>query len=201
MSRLVFLLEEDSMKVLLDGLLPRPFPELPFLCVPHEGKQDLEKSVPRKLRAWRVPGVRFVVLRDNDGGDCHALKERLAALCQEGRREDALVRIACQELEAWYFGDPNALAEAFEDDRLRRVGGKARYRDPDAVQRPSAEIERLVPEFQKVSGARRMASRLSREGNSSRSFQVLIGGIERAAATMQRSCASDQPESADGDGD
>ena len=39
------------MKVLLDGLLPRLVPGLQFLCVPHEGKQDLEKSVPRKLRA------------------------------------------------------------------------------------------------------------------------------------------------------
>ena len=63
MRRIVFLLEERSMKVLLDGLLPRLFPDVAFLCVPHEGKQDLEKSLPRKLRAWREPGVRFVVLR------------------------------------------------------------------------------------------------------------------------------------------
>ena len=28
---------------------------LSFLCVAHEGKQDLEKSIPRKLRAWREP--------------------------------------------------------------------------------------------------------------------------------------------------
>lgn len=181
MSRLVFLLEEYSMKVLLDGLLPRLFPGLPFLCVPHEGKQDLEKSVPRKLRAWHEPGVNFVVLRDNDGGDCHVLKGRLAELCQEGHRPDSLVRIACQELEAWYLGEPTALAEAFGDDGLRTIGDRARYRDPDAVQRPSDDLEGLVPEFQKVSGARRMAIRLSREGNSSRSFQVLISGIERVA--------------------
>ena len=56
MNRIVFLLEEYSMKVLLEGLLPRLFPELPFLCIPHQGKQDLEKSIPRKLRAWREPG-------------------------------------------------------------------------------------------------------------------------------------------------
>ena len=77
MRRIVFLLEEYSMKVLLDGLLPRLVPGLQFLCVPHEGKQDLEKSVPRKLRGLaRKPGVRFVVLRDKDGGDCRALKRR-----------------------------------------------------------------------------------------------------------------------------
>jgi len=181
MSRVVFLLEERSMAVLLNGLLPRLFPHLQFLCVPHEGKQDLEKSVPRKLRAWREPGVRFVVLRDNDGDDCLALKTRLTGLCIEGGRTDALVRIACQELEAWYLGEPDALAEAFENDALRCFGNKALYRDPDAVVRPSGELERLIPEFQKISGARRMAGWLSRERNRSRSFQALIAGIDRGA--------------------
>ena len=66
MNRIVFLLEEDSMKILLEGLLPRLFPGLQFLCIPHEGKQDLEKSIPRKLRAWREPGVRFSVVRPSD---------------------------------------------------------------------------------------------------------------------------------------
>ena len=101
MSRIVFLLEERSMQVLLDGLLPRLFPDLPFLWVPHEGKRDLELSIPRKLRAWREPGVRFAVIRDNDGGNCVQLKAALRQLCKAGSREDTLIRIACQELEAW----------------------------------------------------------------------------------------------------
>ncbi len=58
MGRVVFLLEEYSMKTLLDELLPRLFPELMFQCVAHDGKGDLEKSVPRKLRGWQEPGVR-----------------------------------------------------------------------------------------------------------------------------------------------
>lgn len=169
------------MKVLLEGLLPRLFPDLSFLCLPHEGKQDLEKSIPKKLRAWREPGARFIVIRDNDGGDCCSLKSNLVALCREGGRADALVRIACQELEAWYLGEPDAIAEAYGHERLRRIGSKALYREPDAIPRPSAEMERLVPEFQKISGARRMASRLSRERNISPSFKVLINGIERIA--------------------
>ena len=167
------------MKVLLDGLLPRLFPHLDFFCVPHEGKQDLERSIPRKLRAWREPGVRFVVVRDNDGGDCMRLKDGLRSLCREGRREDTLVRIACQELEAWYLGEPDALADAFGDNGLRRIGGRARYREPDAVVRPSAVLPDLVPAFQKVSGARRMARCLSRERNQSPSFHALVGGVER----------------------
>jgi hypothetical protein len=57
-------------------------------------------------------------------------------------------------------------------------------RDPDGVVRPSEEIEKMVPEFQTVSGARRMAKRLSREGNRSHSFQALMKGIEREAAAL-----------------
>ena len=65
------------MRVLLDSLLPRLFPGLSFLCVPHEGKTDPERSIPRKLRRWREPGVlRFAVVRDNDGGNCCARHNR-----------------------------------------------------------------------------------------------------------------------------
>lgn len=184
MSRIVFLLEEDSMKVLLEGLLPRLFPNLPFLCVAHEGKTDLERSIPRKLRAWQEPGAHFVIVCDKDGGDCVALKQQLVQLCESAGRPDTLVRIACHELEAWYLGDLDALAQVFGDDSLSRLKGKARYRDPDAIPRPSGEVERLVPEFQKVSGARLMANALTREGNRSHSFRVLLEGIDRLVASL-----------------
>jgi hypothetical protein len=187
MSRIVFLLEEFSMKVLLDGLLPRLFPDLPFLCVPHEGKQDLEKSISRKLRAWREPGVRFVVVRDNDGAECIGVKARLATLCQQAGRRDSLVRLACQELEAWYLGDPEALAAAFGDDRLRYLGTRGRFREPDAVAQPSRALGDLVPEFQKVSGARRMAPLLLPERSASRSFVVFVSAVERLSRAVAAS--------------
>lgn len=186
MSRLVFLLEERSMKTLLEGLLPRLVPGLPFICVPHEGKQDLEKSIPRKLRAWRESGVRFVILRDNDGADCHDLKKRLLALCDEAGRPDSLVRIVCQELEAWYFGESSALADAFAKAKINGIEKQARYRDPDAILKPSRELPNLIPEFQKVSGARRMAQALNRNGNISHSFQVFMDAVDREYALMQQ---------------
>jgi hypothetical protein len=179
MSRLVFLLEEYSMKVLLEELLPRVFPDLPFLCIAHEGKQDLERSIPRKLRAWREPGARFIVLRDNDDGDCRALKQHLLGLCTE--RPDTVVRIACQELEAWYLGDPVALAKAFGDAGLATVGQRARFRDPDCVVQPAQALVKLVPSFQKVSGARRMAPLLDPTRSKSRSFRALIDAVQRLA--------------------
>lgn len=179
MKRIVFMLEERSMKVLLDDLLPRIIPGANFLCIPHEGKQDLQKSIPRKLRAWNEPGARFVIIRDNDGADCLYLKDKLLELCHDAGCKQAIVRIACQELEAWYFGEPKAMAQAFEDPSLVNIGDKSKYRNPDAIVQPSREIVKIIPEFQKISGARKMATCLSRNGNNSYSFQVTMEAIER----------------------
>lgn len=187
MSRIVFLVEERSMKTLLEGLLLRLMPELPFICIPHEGKQDLERSIPRKLKAWQEPGVRFIIIRDNDGGNCKKIKENLLELCCNAGRPNTIVRLACQELEAWYFGDTAALAKAFEQQTLVGIKNKARYRIPDSIQKPSAELKRLIPGFQKISGARRMAKHLSRDGNRSNSFNITMNGIERAFASFPMS--------------
>ena len=166
MGRVIFLLEESSMKVLLDGLLPRLFPSLDFLCIAHEGKTNLERNLRRRLNGWRVPGDRFVIVRDNDGGDCYELKERLRELCRRGGREDTLIRIVCQELEGWYLGEPDAMADAFGDEQLRNIGRQATYRNPDSRPKPSSDMERLIPGFSKSPGARRMAQHLTREATA-----------------------------------
>lgn len=183
MSRIVFLLEEYSMRVLLDGLMPRLYPGVAYLCVLHEGKQDLEKSLPRKLRAWNEPGARFCVIRDNDGVDCRELKARLVELCPEDRRARCLVRIACQELEAWYFGEPNALVRAYSRPSLGEIRRKAAFRQPDAIMQPSVRLQEVVEEFQKVSGARVMGRELTRD-NASPSFQALLAGLDRLATEV-----------------
>ena len=163
----------------LNRLLPRLFPTLRFLCVSHRGKRHLAGSIPRKLRTWNVPGDRFVVVQDNDNTDCVALKGDLRGRCTAAGREDTLIRIVCQEMEAWYLGDPSALAAAYGDERLLQVGRSSRFRDPDARPKPSDDVKRLAPHFEKVEGARRMAEHMSRYGNRSRSFQVFLDGIER----------------------
>ena len=79
-GRVIFLLEEPSMKAMLAEYLPRLVPGWiqgqHFLLLPHQGKSDLDKSIPIKLKAWQEPGARFVVVRDNDNADCLALKAR-----------------------------------------------------------------------------------------------------------------------------
>lgn len=173
------------MRDLLVGLLPRLYPNMVFEYLVHEGKTDLDRSIPRKLRAWREPGVRFVILRDNDGGDCLRLKRRLLQSCRQAGRADTLVRIVCQQLEAWYLGEPDALAEAFDNERLRGIGRRAGFRDPDAVQQPTEALRRLVPGFRKVSAAKAIAGLLTRERNRSKSFQVLLSGLDRLYAELE----------------
>lgn len=165
------------MKELLDGMLPRLFPGLRFLCIPHEGKTDLELSIPSKLRDWRVPGDRFFIVRDNDNGDCRELKDRLSQLCLNSGRHDAVIRIVCQELESWYLGQPDALADAFGQTHLRSIANSPRFRNPDARPIPSQDLRKLFPEFKKVGDARRMAAYLAREGNTSPSFNVFLDAV------------------------
>ncbi len=182
MRKIIFLLEEPPMKVFLDGYLPRLMPGLDFLCLKHEGKQDLEKSIPRKLRAFQRS--MFVVVRDNDSANCIVIKTRLQRLCEEGGRSDTLIRIACQELEAWYLGVPDVLADVYARPKLTELGRKIKYRNPDRIGSPSSELVKLVPEFRKLEGARRMgvAMPLTESLNRSKSFRVFVEGVRRISA-------------------
>lgn len=167
------------MKVLLDITLRRFFPKLEFICIQHEGKTDLERSLRNKLENWDKPDDRFVIVEDSDGGDCRKTKSRLVSICKSAGRESFLVRIACQELEAWYFGDPSAMASAFDNPRLADISKRARFRDPDAIPKPSQALARLHPAFQKIGGARRMASYITYRNNKSRSFCVFVQGVAK----------------------
>lgn len=177
---LVLLLEEPSAQAMLEGLLPRVLPlgmELRFVVF--EGKQDLEKQLERRLSLWQAPNSLFVVLRDQDAGDCRKIKGQLSAKCAAAGREDALVRIACRELVSWYLGDLAAVEEAFCQRGLARLALKAKYKQPDLLGSPSAELEALTRgQYQKVEGSRKLGPLLNLEGNLSHSFQV-FGSKER----------------------
>ena len=185
-GRVVFLLEEPSMTVFLREFLPRLVPgwreQEHFLLVPHEGKSDLDKSIARKLAAWREPGARFVIVRDSDGADCTALKDRLPSLCQNTTHR-VLVRLVCQELEAWYLAQPHALADAYPS-RTRSVTRLAsRHLDPDVRTKPSRELKRAIPELQKQDAARRLGQRLAPDDTRSASFRVFVAGVRQLAAS------------------
>ncbi len=177
---LVFLLEEESMKVLLDILLPQILPaDITFRCIPHEGKQDLEKSIPRKLKAWLEPETYFVIVRDKDSANCIEVKRRLVNLCQQAGRADSLVRIACHELESWFLGDLAAVEKAFEIKNLSAKQQNKRYRNPDSLSNASEELGKLVNNYRKVSSAKQIAPHLNIEQNYSTSFNCFISGVKR----------------------
>ncbi|MFP4419033.1 MAG: DUF4276 family protein [Desulfococcaceae bacterium] len=179
MTALVFFLEEPSAAEMLKGLLPRVLPEgIPVEYRPFEGKQDLEKRLPRLLRAWRRPNCRFVVIRDQDAGDCQILKRRLVNLCKEGGSPNVLIRIACRELESFYLGDFAAVEKGLELKGIARKQNGRKFRTPDQLRSPSRELERLTKgRYQKILGSRRIGPCLSLEGNRSHSFGVLVSGI------------------------
>ena len=181
MTTLVFFLEEPSAKALLEGLLPRLLPEqVTTRYVIFEGKQDLEKQLEGKLRGWRLPNSRFVVLRDQDSGDCEAIKRELRAKCTSAGKAEALVRIACRELEAWYFGDLAAVERAILRPNLTLYAAKAKYRETDEIVSPSRELRMITGQaYQKVSGSRAIGPHLSLTANRSRSFRVFIDGVKR----------------------
>ncbi|MDX8392143.1 MAG: DUF4276 family protein [Mariprofundaceae bacterium] len=180
MMQLVFFLEERSAEVMLKGLLPRLLPKsIYYRCVTFEGKQDLEKQLPGKLRGWLAPNCGFVVLRDQDSGDCYDIKQALARKCCDAGKPDTLVRIACHELESWYLGDLAAVEKAIGPSGLSARQGKSRYRVPDSITNAADELQRIAPEYQKVASSREIGSFLSLETNKSTSFHVFITGIKR----------------------
>jgi hypothetical protein len=180
MKQLVFLLEEESMKALLDKLLPKILPEnTNFICIPHEGKQDLERSISRKLRAWNQP-ANFIIVRDKDGADCIEIKKRLVNLCQESIQGNNkfLVRIACHELESWFLGDLSAVQKAFQIKKLSEQQQNKKYKHPDKLSNASQELEKLVKGYRKVSGAEKIATYMTIDQNRSHSFNCFITGIK-----------------------
>jgi hypothetical protein len=182
MRHLVFLLEEPSAQDALTAWLPR---WLPNHVTPHfivfQGKQDLEKRLVLRMRHWLLPDSQFLVLRDQDSGDCESIRAGLAERCTEAGRPSAIVRIACRELESFFVGDWQAVAEAFGKPALARLARKAAYRDPDALGSPSQELARHLPGYQKRDGARRIAPLIDPARNVSRSFHALRAAVQSVA--------------------
>lgn len=184
MKHLVLFLEEASAKAAFEGLLPRFLPEdVTVQYVVFEGKSDMEKQLERKLRGWIQPNTGFLVLRDQDAADCHDVKKKLLQICQRAGKPGAVVRVACRELESWYFGDLAAVELALGIPNLSAQSRKAKYREPDAIHAPSSELKKITNQtYQKIAGSREIGKFLSPDPdqNTSISFRHFINGISKA---------------------
>lgn len=183
MKELVFLLEELSAKSMLESLLPRMLhDEIRVRCIPFEGKQDLERQLMRKIRAYQNPEARFIVLRDLDSHpDCMTVKRKLLDLCEEsGKADKCLVRIACKELETFYLADLLAVEQALELSGLAKQQQSKKFRNPDNLGSPSVELKNLTRQrYEKVAGSRAIGKHLNLENERSPSFRNLIGAIRK----------------------
>jgi hypothetical protein len=193
-----FFVEESSAEAALNNLAPAILgPDVTFQVHPYNGKPDLLAKLPDRLRGYRpwLPAVwRIVVLLDADEADCRQLKARLETIARAaglttrsaagGAQFQVLNRLAVQELEAWFFGDVEALCAAYPrlDPNLAK---RSRYRNPDAI--AGGAWEALERELQrvgcapgglaKVATARAVSARMQPERNRSHSFQVFRHGL------------------------
>lgn len=183
MRELVFLLEEPSAKAMLESLLPRMLnTDMTFRCIPFEGKQDLEKQVMRKIRAYQNDQARFIILRDQDSHpECTVVKRKLLDLCgASGKAAQCLVRIACRELETFYLADLQAVELALDISGLARHQQNKKFRAPDGLGSPSRELKSLTNNrYEKISGSRAIGKHLTPDNARSPSFRNLIAAIRR----------------------
>ena len=197
------LVEEPSAEAFLRALLPRLLPQdRTFEVHPFQGKQDLLGKLEQRLRAyvrWLPADWRIVVVVDRDDEDCRALKHRLETIARKaglrtrtrgGRAPWQLInRIAIEELEAWYFGDWEAVRQAYPRVPAT-IPNRSGFRDPDAIARGTWEaFERILQKhgyfedgLRKIEAGRTVGSHVDPARSQSRSFQLLCEALAEAMA-------------------
>lgn len=199
------LVEEPSAEAALSELLPRLVGQnATFHIHPHQGKRDLLDSLPGRLRGyarWLPRDWRVVVLIDLDGSDCKRTKANLQRIARtagltpktsasgQGSYQ-VLNRIAIEELEAWFFGDVEAMCAAYPRVPAT-LGAKRGFRDPDRIK--GGTWERLEQVLQnagyfkgglpKIAAAREIAKHMQPDRNRSRSFCVFRDGLNALLAS------------------
>lgn len=191
MNQLDILVEEVSMAEVIKVILPKVLPEgwhvnENVFIRPHEGKQDLKDSIPRKLKAAQHGGAKrgFVIVQDQDANDCKVLKNQLVSCCDGALKGvqkviPYKVRIVCHELEAWYLGDMPAIAKVFPKFQVEQQENRAIFRNPDKCICPKNELKKIVGEYGQIIIAKRMAPLMDPNENRSASFHSFFDGVRK----------------------
>ena len=188
------------MEAFLNVLLPRLSPRATFKIHSFQGKQNLLRKLESRLRAYEKwlsqmsQNYRIAVVIDRDDDDCRKLKKRLESLSSRAglvtrtqsrhARWQVVNRIVVEELEAWYFGDWEAVCKAYPRTPSN-IPGKAAYRCPDSIRGGTWEkFERIMQRhgyfkggLRKVEAARAGAGFIEPDRNSSDSFQKFRDAI------------------------
>lgn len=198
-EKLLVFVEEPSMEAALGQLLPKMIDatEFEFRCF--QCKDDLLKNLPARLRgykSWMPDTWKILVLLDCDNDDCQVLKQTMETEAQkagfitktstkQGQPFQVVNRIVIEELEAWFFGDWQAVCEAYPKVP-KTIPEKARYRTPDAIQGGTWEsFERVLKKagyfkegLNKLECAKDVARHMCPERNVSNSFQAFRKAVE-----------------------
>lgn len=190
------------MEAFLRALLPRVLAaDVSFQIYPYQGKGDLLGKLQARLRgykSWLPATTRIVVLVDRDDDECIPLKAQLEAACASAQVRSrtasvadwqVVTRIAIEELEAWYFGDWEAVRHAYPDVSAN-IPYKARFRKPDGVKGGTweaiAKIMKSAGYFttglRKTELARRIGIATEPSRNTSPSFRAFHAAILEAVA-------------------
>jgi len=196
---LEFYVEEPSQESALTQLLPKILTSnVTFNIHGYRGKQKFLKNVPNRLKGYQpsLPSDwKIVLLIDEDREDCLKLKKQLEDMaisaglipkssCQKDKSFQVLNRIVVEELEAWFFGDVEAICQA--DPKVSPHLAKQKgYRDPDAIRGGTAEaLERVLKKagyhlggLEKYKAYSEISKYMNPELNRSKSFQVFYQGL------------------------
>lgn len=201
LEKLIVFVEEYSMEVALELLLPKLLGGIDFQIIRFQCKDDLLKNALDRLKgyaAWLPSDWRIIVVVDRDDDNFNQLKIRLERMAADaglltktkvghGQQFQVVTRIAIEELEAWFFGDWTAVQTAYPRV-LATVPQKAAFRDPDAIAGGTWEaIERVLKSagyfstgLRKLELARSVAGHMDIQCNRSRSFNAFVGAVTAA---------------------
>ena len=176
---IVLLSEEQSMVECLKVIIPQLWPDstegVDWSVLAFQGKSHLKKSIPKKMQGWKYGNPHFIILRDNDGGNCIAIKQELHNISSQHSRSFH-VRIVCQELESWLLGDLEAIRRAYPQ---REIQNKAKFRNPDNLGNASQELGRLLNIQTKIQRTKRISQHFNLTKNKSKSFNVFIKTLKQ----------------------
>ena len=193
------------MEAFLRAFLPKLLPkDVTFQVHPFQGKRDLLKNLDSRLRAyaaWLPKDWRIVVLVDCDDQNCRQLKNQMEQIAHQaglqtrthaGRCRWQLVnRIVVRELEAWYFGDWQAVRTAYPKVP-RQVPQKKRFRKPDDIRGAWEAFQKLMQSvgyfrggLAKIDAARTIGRCMNVSGNRSRSFKAFCDAVREAGSQQQ----------------
>ena len=202
------IVEEASAEAALQSLLPTLLGETSFSIHAYLGKSELLRRLPDRLRGyglrrktdtWFRDHCRIVVMVDRDDDDCAKLKKDLEKFANDagllsrsranGKPYVIVTRIAVEELEAWFFGDWQAVVAGYPKVDPH-VASQAKFRACDEIKGGTWEaLERVLQKsgyfmsgIRKIEFARTIAANMIASRNTSPSFQHFAAAIAELRA-------------------